>query len=435
MKRIAEYWGTRRVLVAILGIGLLLRLGVLLLYLSTHDWKGEVWEYEHLANHLLQGEGFTIAYHYGTYRALVVPVFPILCALLHLIGGPGLGLYFVFHVATAMGIIWLTYSLAERFLGRPAAVLSAFLVMLEPGLVIYESYKVDPVTLSTLFLLLGVYLFHLMGQRGGVRLAASAGMVMGIGILTRPDLMALFGLIGVWAVQRSKWSVGGREIVVMTTTALLMLSPWVFRNYMFYDRILLTTTSAEVLWRGNNPNSSGTSLTLEGIGQLEAAPQEFRDKISSTTEIENYTLFKGAAISFIQADPVAFCWRAVKRLYYFFWFTPTFALWYSWVPDALLGVYRLFHAAVLGLAMVGVFYVIRGRRPGTIEMTAQLLTIVFLVAVIHSIGYVEGRHRILVMPVILIFTAQGCLAILSLIRPFAQNMKGVSNVRWLRTNS
>lgn len=425
MSRIHAYLRRHGVLFAILGVGLVIRLTVLLLYLSTHNWKGETWEPEEVARNLLEGRGFTI-FIYGdiVYRSLLDPVYPVLCYVLHLIGGPGLGLYYVFQLSVASGIIWLTYAIADRWFGSQTAMVAAVLVALEPGLILYHSYKVDDIALGTFLLLLGVHVFALMTLSHDGCLACLTGLVMGVGVLTRPDLLGVFGVLPVWAIlERKRLVVIFKPALLIISAAALVWAPWAIRNYLVQGQfVLLTTYSGESLWRGNNLNSTGTTVTLENQGQFNVAPVEFRNKILTASEIRKDALFKEEAFRFIAEDPAGFLWRFLKKFYFFWWFTPTYAAkYYEWVPPPLVELYRLLYGNMLAFAILGVWSVTREGVAGVRRITLFLLSVPILIAVIHSISYVEGRHRVLVMPIIMILTAYGIITLQSLRNRFVSH--------------
>jgi len=406
----SEYWQSHRVLFLILGLGLVARLAMLLLYLSTHDWKGETWEYEVIAQNLLEGRGFTFLHHNTVYRSYIVPVFPLICAFLHRIGGPGLGLYYAFHLSIAVGIIWLTYTIASRWYGVRAATLAAVLTAFEPGLIVYHSYKVDVITLSTFILLLGIHFFLLMDGSWDKRLAVLVGLIAGIGVLTRPDLIGLFFVPVAWlVVERRRLGEAYRLAALIFLTAIVIMMPWFVRNYSVHDKVvLLATISGESLWRGNNPNATGTTVTQDIRGQFDAAPEEFRKKVLSLSEVEQDTFFREEAVKYIAADPRRFLRRAFEKIYYFWWFTPTFARqYYDWIPLPFVAAYRIFYGAMLALAMLGIWSVMRSPGTDVTRVTLYLFVLPIAMAIIHSVNYVEGRHRVLVMPVIMILTAHG----------------------------
>lgn len=403
-------YGRHRALLAIMGLGFCVRLAVLLLYLSTHNWQGEIWEYEYVANNLLEGHGFTATVHNTVYRSWVVPVFPLLCYALHLIGGQGLALYYAVHLSVATGIIALTYLLARHGLSERIALLAALLVALEPGLVIYHSYKVDPGALATFLLLLGIYCFIRSIDSSSWRQATATGLAFGAGMLTRPDIVAGYAALLSWAfLERKRPKVVLRLALPILAATLVVLIPWVVRNYSIHGEMLVTgSASSEWMWRGNNPNSTGTSVTAANEGQFEAAPDEFRRRVDTSSEIENYRLFREEALRFIKQDPMTFVRRCGIKLWYFIWFSSSYAgNYYGWLPAQLPNVYKLIHAVLLGFVFVGAWSVLNGGPEPARRTSVYFISVVLGVALTHAVGYVEGRHRVIVMPLLLIFAASG----------------------------
>lgn len=405
--------GGGRLLLVILAIGLAARVVVLLAYLGTHGWQGETWEYEILANNLLDGRGFTIVHNDAVYRSYIVPVFPIICALLHVVGGPGLELYYVFHLSVAAGIIWLTYAVARYWYDPRTAGLAALLVALDPGLIIYHAYKVDVIALATFLFLLGIYVFARLGDSWNTWLAILVGVIAGVGVLTRPDLIAFFALPAVWVVvERRRFREVWRSAALILCMALVVTAPWLLRNYLLTGRVMLASIASESIWMGNNPNATGTPVTLEIQRQLGAAPAQFRDKVYAASEMEQEALFREEAWQYIAADPAGFLWRAVEKMYYFWWFTPTFSrLYYEWVPPMLVSAYKVGYGLLLGLAAYGLWESARGGASRPRRASLFLLTATMAIAMLHTLNYVEGRHRVMVMPMILILSAYGLAAL------------------------
>jgi 4-amino-4-deoxy-L-arabinose transferase-like glycosyltransferase len=400
----------------ILGVGIGARLAVLLFYLSTHGWQGETWEYEEIAKNLLEGRGFTIFHHNMVFRSFVVPVFPVVSAFLHWIGGPGLGLFYAFHLATAAAIIVLTYAIASRWFDNRTASIAALLVALEPGLIIYHSYKVDVIALSSLLLLLGIYLFVLSVETGRQRPAWLAGVVAGLGILTRPDLIAILVTPLAWlVVRRNGFRMNWQNMAVFWIAALLVVIPWLGRNYHVHGKWVMSTIAGETLWIGNNPHASGTTLTLNNRDHLDLAPEEFRRTVAQLSEIERDAFYREQAVEYIKADPGGFVRRAGNKIMYFWWFSPTYAWrYYDWLPRFLPGVYKDLYAFLLGMAIYGSWTALRSSNLAVRPLTLSLLLVPMAIAFIHSVNFVEGRHRLLVMPMILILAAHGMATIIAL---------------------
>lgn len=398
----------------LLMIGFLIRFIALILYLSTHDWKGEQWEYEELAQNLLNGHGYVIARWNTHYYAFVPPLFAFICFLLHIVGGNGplyVVLYYSFHIGLALGIIWLTYSLALRWFGPSVASFAALFVALDPGLVIYHSYKMDVITLASFLLILGLALFQRLTETRELRTAMTLGVVIGLGLLTRLDLMILFGLLGVWLVLERRHVLSLlKPIAVTVSVSLIVVSPWILRNYLLLDHfVFISANSGEVLWYGNNPNSVGTPIALDGRPVFEHAPASLKLAVhEATNELDVNAVFRADAMRYIAQDPWRYARLVMAKFWYFWWFTPTYGMnYYQHIGDAWKDAYKFLHAGILVLVIVGIWRAFH--KPGRDARQAVLfiLALCIFLAGIHSLTYIEGRHRLMVQPLLLILTATG----------------------------
>lgn len=392
----------------LLGIGLLARLGMLFWYLRTHGWVPETWEYEVLALNLLEKHEFSYPHLGNDYRSYVGPVFPFLCYLLHLIGGHSLFLYVVFHLSLGLTTIWLTHRLATRWLGTQTGYLAGLLVALEPGLVVYNSYKVDVLTLAMCLLLIGLEVFDRVTSTGRYRWSAFLGGLVGVAAMTRLDLVALLAPYVLWLMRdgASRRKILAHALLATGLTAL-MVGPWIARNYAVHGRILLTTTSGEQLWIGNHQGSIGVPDPSGNAYYLKVAPPSIRDAVTHGSELEQYDAFRKEAVHNILGDPAGFLRRAFQKFVYFWWFTPTYGEFYQDVPKELRDAYKIGYAILLGLALMGVAGV--GKiGDGRLQLLGwSALAIMLVIAVIHAVYFVEGRHRVLVMPLLLMFSASG----------------------------
>jgi hypothetical protein len=94
---------------------------------------------------------------------------------------------------------------------------------------------------------LGLVLAVLAYRRSGdLRLAAAAGVLAGLGALTRANgvLLAVPALIGAWHVRPllSRRALVGPAVVVLATA--LTIAPWTIRNAVVFDRFVPVSTQA-----------------------------------------------------------------------------------------------------------------------------------------------------------------------------------------------
>lgn len=399
---------------AILGIALLARLVLLLYYLRAHSWVPETWEYETVAQNLLGGRGFVYRHHGLDYLAYYVPLFPLVCAILHLIGGPGYWPYYLFQLSIALAMIALCRAIASRLVSVRSAALIALLAALEPGLLVYQSYKIDPTALCQFLSLLCAWLLIPQGDRPlpTYRRCALLGAVIGAGMLTRPDMLALLLALGaLFLLAGEARSGAARRGAIILGAALLAITPWGYRNRRVLGAFVpFSSVSGEVLWNGNNPNSTGSALTFDLRAQFWAAPAHLRSQVRQAAgELEADNILGEDARDYIRADIAGFLARTCRKFWYFWWFAPTFGSEYrGWIPIWAQNAYKLMHAVLLGLACAGAWAGLY--RPATRlhrPLAFYLLAVPLALAAIHAIHYVETRHRLLALPLLLVLSGLG----------------------------
>lgn len=94
--------------------------------------------------------------------------------------------------------------------------------------------------------------------RPSVSLAAVAGLLLGLSLLTRAGVILLVPLLGLWALWQLWEPVAERlrrigVALVIPVVAGLVLAPWVVRNYLVFDAFIpFSTMGGSVLLQGNN---------------------------------------------------------------------------------------------------------------------------------------------------------------------------------------
>ncbi len=395
-------------LAAAIALGLAARLAILLFYLATHQWQVKTWEPEAIARNLLSGQGYVFSYHGTSYKSAYVPVFPLLSAGLHALTGPGFIAYYLFQLSSAALLIWLVYACAERWFGRGAALPAAWLAAFEPGLVLYQSYTVEVTSLSALLLLASLYTFHAAKESPAPKRWLASGLLMGLGALSRPDIIAAW-IAPLMNLVLERGRAAAWKAAAWTGLGIfLLVGPWALRNLLIHHRFMpFSSLPGEILWVGNNPKSTGTLWTQEGRPQIFEAPADLQARIEGGGELANLDDYHEAAVRFIAADPAAFLMRCARSFVSFWWFPPRFGAgkYYTWLPPSIFSGYKLLYGGLLLLVLLGAASALAhpSSRAVALSMTAAALG----VALIHCPTYVEGRHRVLVMPILLIFAARG----------------------------
>jgi len=195
---------------------------------------------------------FTLPFEFTHATAIRPPLYPTVVAAAMRIFGE--------HVATAQGVNIAVGSaaavlgalLAARIAGVRAGLAAGGVIALYPPLIandvtiLVESFAVLLCLASVLLLLDGRTVW--------------AGAALGLLMLDRASAQWLVLVFGVWVVRRFGW----RHALVFAGTALVVVSPWVARNWVDVGGPTLVTTN------GYNLNATYSAEAVRGDGFVDA---------------------------------------------------------------------------------------------------------------------------------------------------------------------
>jgi len=253
-----------------------------------------------------------------------------------------------------------------------------------------------------------------LGASTPMRLCLLLGVFIGLGTLSRGIIGVLLVPVVIYLLVFAR----GRSMTLrlklsgcVIAATFLVLTPWLVRNYLVHQQfVFVSTSSGELFWRGNNQYATGTLYGQNKTKIRDLWPQEFRDRLWSMTELEQKRFFETEARRFIRENPVQAAGLHLRKVYYFWWFSPQSGINY---PRSYLTAYRILYAALLALAVVGAVVAFRSPRR-EVRSAALILTVIpITIGLAQSLFYVEGRHRWLVEPLVIIFSCYGLTAIWS----------------------
>lgn len=226
-------------------------------------WDGVV--YARTALRIAQGLGFVDTWNnLPPYPPTAFyPVgYPALLALSHRVFAPSLwnaGLLNLLAAALTVGGI---VALARRALGPGREHLPAALYTLAPGAVMYTS-AVMTETVSGALVTLTALLAARHADRGARRDALGAGILLGLGGLVRPQVLALGPLLAWMAAPWPGWKSRARTMALLGAMACVVVLPWTVRNCVQLDGCaLVSVNGGSNLWIGTDPSALGTYREL-----------------------------------------------------------------------------------------------------------------------------------------------------------------------------
>ena len=376
--------------------------------------RPQTFEYEQAAVNMLNGNGFYYTNFGSKYYSGIAMGFPALCYLVYRIfGHHHLLIIAIQIIATSILVIPTSY-IARRIFDDRTAMLTAFFVAFFPPFIIYSASKIHPLSIySLLFALLVIVFIRLKESITPVRIV-STGIVVGLSVLFRVTsiIFASIGLVWLYLASAEGRRKKIAAIAAIFAIFIIMISPISIRNYLLFKRpLLLQTNKGESLWLGNMPDSTG-SLFTEGMVLLQ---QKGGDQLSpefyTMNEIEKGEYLANLTAGYFKSDPMRFIGRIFKKMYYFWSFSPYQGSLY---PGSWMRVYKAYYLSMLCLAVFAIIcnFICR-KKWGRVETLLIALFFLSLMAA-HSLYYVEARHRWAVEPLMLAFSANGVVSIISL---------------------
>lgn len=203
-------------------------------------------DYFRIGQNLFLGNGFSADIR-TPFSASVLrpPLYPFLIA----------GANFLFRTYWAFLVIQvfisslipvLGYRLAKKIInsGRVSFLTGLFLVLEPHGAALSYVFMTETVFIFLFFLCLN-YLFEYLGDYELKNLAL-ASLLLGLTVLTRPVaqfLPFIIGLFILWHFRKNiKIALG--HLLLLTVVFVLVISPWLYRNYGIYKTLGLTSQTA-----------------------------------------------------------------------------------------------------------------------------------------------------------------------------------------------
>ena len=363
-------------------------------------------EYEIIANNILNGSGYTIKHLGVIHYSLGPPLFTLISALIYSITNHSqlaLGLVQVFFSAVVCVVI---FKIGEQIFERRVAFVAATMTIFHPGLVLYITRLSSFSTDALLFVLL-IFTLLKVKQTFSIIWFILFGLISGLCLLSRSTVFLFLPVVFVFlwlrAPDRKRIL---RYSILSCIIILIIVGPWFIRNHIVLKKFIFIQECGEVFWRGNNPNATGTSFSIEGKPMINTISEEVFHGLSG---IEQDRLFWKEGFKFIKSHPGQFLILTAKKFYYFWWFSPHSGIWY---PHIYLPIYRVIYTIMLLLAVLGIMAALTSKIPRITEGVYLMLIFFFVISVSQSLFYVEGRHRLAIEPLLLIFTANGIFYLL-----------------------
>lgn len=367
------------------------------------------WEFETLATNLLAGEGYKYIPHGQTHWSYATPLFPFLCAGIYGVTNHSYFAVLVVQSLFSVALALTVFIIAKIVFNQGVGLLAAALVAFHPGFVYYDVFNLLPLSIDSFLIATIALLLVKYRARPNVKAMLILGAVIGIAVLSRGIIGLLLPFAIIYLVifgRRLSWKARLKFAGCIAAAAFIILSPWLIRNYLIHKQLVISTSSGELFWRGNNRYATGTLYDKNKTPILNLWPKDFKARISSMSELEQKTFFEQEGWRFIRDNPADAAWLDLKKIYYFWWFSPQSGIIY---PKSYLAAYKYFYTVLLSFFIAGIGFAIVSAKRETLEATLILVFVLVTICLAQSVFYVEGRHRWLIEPIMIIFSSYGVM--------------------------
>jgi hypothetical protein len=377
------------------------------------------------AQNWVSGRGYTFdLYGYRVeqpLRAFMPPLFTALVALCLLTPWPATVFGLVQVLLSGLTVL-LVYLIAERLAGSRAAMVAALLTAVYPPFLVLADQPTVPV-LNTFLLGLWLYCSLRLLESREEGWAALVGMVLGLGVLSRPAFIGLLVVVLLTLCLHHRKGVKRWWRLAMVVVGImgLTVSPWVIRNGRILGRFTTISSNGGFnAWIGNNPFTTGSCFDVF-VPRLEAysgevvsaaadlsvvevkpypLPLELRQTVEELGELELDSAFYRAAFSFIREDPGRWLGLLGKKLLSLWWFRQNVGRSSGFYEEAWILPYKILYLAMLILAVAGIVLSVRHWRRYLL-----LYGMFIYLSVAYLTYHVITRYRWEMEPYLLIFTA------------------------------
>jgi tetratricopeptide (TPR) repeat protein len=351
------------------------------------------------------------------------PLYPYFLALLLKITGSEFFWTRLIQMIIASASVSTAYLLGREFFSERVARLGSMFYAIYGMLIFYEAMFLIPVIFIFLNLL-GLYILARNRDNPAKIPFFLAGFVFGLSAIARPNILLVVPFLAIWIVYRFRRKIEIRSIVILLMVLFigvaLPIAPVTARNYIVADDFILISSQGGVnLYLGNNKSTEGLTMMMPEIALDASIP--WTKFIPTTTEFaekdvghplkpsEVSAFWTNKAKQFIFENPGHFIGLTYRKLVYFFSGfenSDQHDIYdfrkYSSLLSILIFDYGLkFPFGLFGpLGLIGLGLCYRKRAhfaPLLIFFFAYIPTVILFL--------VTARHRLTVIPIMLLFSA------------------------------
>ena len=280
------------------------------------------------------------------------------------------------------------YKLNKFFFSQKICAYSSLLFSFFP-LYLYSNAQISSISL-TIFLAIFFYYFFFKIKKDkkyiDILIYAFIG---GLLILVRREFIAIIILSSFYLFLFCK--VSFKKFLLIFLITLVTISPYLMRNYIIFEKIIIHSGFGYNLWKGNNPNSKVEGSEFKNVIFQNLIEEIPKDKFYRINEDKIYIK---ESIKNIKEDPKKYFFLYVKKALSYFFIDiestrPNYYNPFHYIPNLLLAI----------TSLIGIF--LSDKKSSSFNYLILILSFYLFVFPIFAI---QPRYKIYIIPFQIIFT-------------------------------
>jgi 4-amino-4-deoxy-L-arabinose transferase-like glycosyltransferase len=394
----------KKILFYIFGISLVIRLLFIIIFpIKPHS---DAANYNNLAIGLIEGTGYA-----GGIGSYLPPGQSFFLAAIYFIFGYNPQIACIIQALISSLTCIIIYYIGKSILNKKIGIISGLIAALYPTLIVFSGLLFSETLFIFLFSLLTLSLLRIYEERSAKNILI-AGVSLGLATLVRPAIIGLLPFILIWMLLSSPDIKKNLiKFTVIILIAVVIISPWIIRNYNVHNEFVLVSTNGGVnFWIGNNPEATGT------YGSCDWPNVPNSPFLETTDEIKRDRLGYEKGLDFIKENPYEFFILSFKKFSHFWRFPFTFSGLYldglfinpipKWLFIVLVPLTIIPYVLLIPSTIFGIIFYQKWNNQAYL-----LVLLMFYYILIHSIVFGASRFHLQIIHCLIIFAAYGICSI------------------------
>ena len=302
-----------------------------------------------------------------------------------------LNLIFTFQILLSLISIYIFYKINEQFFSIKTSIINSFIFSFLP-LNIYAVTQTSSITLQIFLSLLFLRYFFLTTTNTSNKNILIFSIICGLSLLTRGEFILILIPTLIYKLIFKKINI--LNLIKILLISFIIVSPYLVRNYINFEKIHIANVTGYALWKGNNP-----SLKVEGFENFNKF-EDIKSKLENIPydnfyETKRDNIFFKAAMKNILEKPDVYLLLYIKKIFsfYFFDINSTYKNYYHFmhiIPIALISI----------LSLPGLVIFLRSK-----DFHQRYLMIYLVIYIlIFSLFFILPRYKLAILPIQIILS-------------------------------